>query len=210
VRPVQRRYSLEVQPTRSKGDTMRPYVQITRNRPQAPRAWRPDARSAVGGAIGGVVGAYFIDPERGRVRRHMAIDRGSAAVRRTDNRLRRGARVRIALARGHVHGLVHGLRRAPVPELDDATLAHKVESVVFRDGRIPKGRVSVNAERGAIFLRGEVESRDLIEELGRAVRRIGGVRSVENLLHQPGTPAPHSRGGALLHREETAGHGEAG
>jgi hypothetical protein len=33
--------------------------------PGAPRAWRPDVRSVVGGAIGGAVAAYFTDPERG-------------------------------------------------------------------------------------------------------------------------------------------------
>jgi BON domain len=189
---------------------MRPYVRIARERPQAPRAWRADVRSALGGAIGGAVAAYFIDPQRGRARRHMAIDRGGAVVRRAGKRLDRGVHVRIAFVRGHAHRLVHGLRRAPVPELDDATLAHKVESVLFRDARVPKGRISVNAERGAVFLRGEVESPDLIEDLERAARRIGGVRSVENLLHQPGTLAPHSSGGALLHRKATAEHGEAG
>jgi hypothetical protein len=140
----------------------------------------------------------------------MAVDRVGATVRRAGKRLDRGVHVRIAFASGHVHRLVHGLRRAPVPELDDAALAHKVESVLFRDARVPKGRISVNAERGAVFLRGEVESPDLIAELERAARRIGGVRSVENLLHQPGTLAPHSSGGALLHREGTAEDGEAG
>jgi hypothetical protein len=189
---------------------VKPYVRITREKPQAPRPWRPDVRSALGGVIGGAVAAYFVDPQRGRARRHMAIDRGGAAIRRAVKRLDRGVHLRIAFAHGHAHRLVQGLRRAPVLEVDDATLAHKVESVLFRDARVPKGRISVNAERGAVFLRGEVASPDLIEELERAVRRIGGVRSVENLLHQPGTPAPHSRGGALLHRKETAEHGEAG
>jgi BON domain len=207
----QRRYSLEAQARGIKGrKTVKPYVRIARERPQAPRAWRPDVRSALGGAIGGAVAAYFIDPRRGRARRHLAIDRGGAALRRAGKRLDRGVHVKIAFARGHVHRLVHGLRRAPVPELDDATLAHKVESVLFREAGVPKGRISVNAERGAVFLRGEVASPDLIEELERAARRIGGVRSVENLLHQPGTLAPHSSGGALLHREQTAEHGEAG
>jgi BON domain len=167
-------------------------------------------RSALGGAIGGAVAAYFVDPQRGRARRHMAIDRGGAAIRRGGKRLDRGVHLRIAFARGHAHRLVHELRRAPVLEVDDATLAHKVESVLLRAARAQKGRISVNAERGAVFLRGEVESPDLIEELERAARRIGGVRSVENLLHQPGTPAPHSSGGALLHRKETAEDGEAG
>src|SRR5207247_7783869 len=118
----QRRYSLEARARAIEGSkTMRPYVRITRERPQAPRAWRPDVRSAVGGAIGGAVAAYFIDAERGRARRHMAVDRGGATVRRAGKRLYRGVHVRIAIARGHVHRLVHELRRAPVPELDDAT-----------------------------------------------------------------------------------------
>lgn len=81
---------------------------------------------------------------------------------------------------------------------DDAELAHKVESVVFRDDSLPKGNVSINAERGTVFLRGQVESPDLIVQLERAVRDVEGVGGVENLLHVPGTPAPHAEGGALL------------
>ncbi|MGZ4334754.1 MAG: BON domain-containing protein [Gaiellaceae bacterium] len=99
-----------------------------------------------------------------------------------------------------MRGLVHRLRRTRARELDDATLAHKVESVALRDQRIPKGQISINAEQGAVFLRGQVESPELIEELEQAVRAVRGVRSVENLLHLPGTPAPHPRGGALLGR----------
>jgi osmotically-inducible protein OsmY len=99
-----------------------------------------------------------------------------------------------------MRGLVHRLRRSPARELDDVTLAHKVESVVFRDARRPKGQISINAEQGAVFLRGQVESPELIDDLEQAVRAVAGVRSVENLLHLPGTPAPRPRGGALLGR----------
>lgn len=81
---------------------------------------------------------------------------------------------------------------------DDAELAHKVESVVFRDQGLPKGKVSVNAEAGTVFLRGQVDSADLIVRIDRAVRAVEGVAAVENLLHLPGTPAPHAKGGALL------------
>jgi hypothetical protein len=154
---------------------------------------RLDVPSAVVGALGGGV-AYVL----GRRARQSAGGRGAAALRHVRKRLARGLRVRAAYARGHAHGLAHRLRRAPVPELDDATLAHKVESVLFRDRHVPKGRISVNAERGAVFLRGELESQDLIQELEQAVRAIAGIRSVENLLHVPGTPAPHPRGGTLL------------
>jgi osmotically-inducible protein OsmY len=75
--------------------------------------------------------------------------------------------------------------------LDDAGLAHKVESVLFRDTHVPKGEISINAERGTVFLRGQVESPELIDELTKSVRKIVGVSEVVNLLHLPGTPAPH-------------------
>lgn len=81
---------------------------------------------------------------------------------------------------------------------DDAELAHKVESVIFRDDSLPKGEVSINAENGTVFLRGQVDSPETIVRLEHAVRDVEGVDGVENLLHEPGTPAPHARGGALL------------
>ena len=51
--------------------------------------------------------------------------------------------------------------------------------------RVPKGQVDVNAEDGVVFLRGEVESPDLVAELEKATRKVHGVREVENLLHTP-------------------------
>jgi osmotically-inducible protein OsmY len=162
-------------------------------------------RAAIVGAIGGAVAVYFLDPSRGRARRHALRDRSMAALRHRARRVARELRVRTAVARGHAHGLLRRLGRAPARELDDATLAHKVESILFRDARVPKGRISINAERGAVFLRGELESLDLIRELENAVREISGVRTVENLLHLPGTPAPHPRGGVLLGRADSGG-----
>jgi hypothetical protein len=170
-------------------------LQLRMPKARARRARRRlDVPSTVVGALGGGV-AYVL----GRRARQSARVRGAAALPHVRKRLARGLRVRAALARGHARGLAHRLSRAPVPELDDVTLAHKVESVLFRDQNVPKGQISVNAEYGAVFLRGELENEDLIQELEQAVRAIAGVRSVENLLHVPGTPAPHPRGGALLH-----------
>ncbi|MGZ4115620.1 MAG: BON domain-containing protein [Actinomycetota bacterium] len=90
-----------------------------------------------------------------------------------------------------------------VASYDDVELAHKVESVVFRDPTQPKGKVSINAERGTVFLRGQVDSPDTIVRIERAAGDVEGVAGVENLLHVPGTPAPHAKGGALL---EQNGH----
>ena len=45
--------------------------------------------------------------------------------------------------------------------------------------------MDVNAEDGVVYLRGEVESPDLVAELEQATRNVHGVRKVENLLHTP-------------------------
>ena len=73
------------------------------------------------------------------------------------------------------------------------TLAHKVESQLFRRAGVPKGQINVNAEDGVVFLRGVVERQEDIERMEAATRRIVGVREVENLVHPPGTLAPASR-----------------
>jgi len=77
-------------------------------------------------------------------------------------------------------------------ELDDATLVDKVESAIFRDPALPKGRININAERGRVVLRGEVDQPEQISALEVAVRQVSGVKDVENLLHLPGTSVPQS------------------
>jgi len=73
---------------------------------------------------------------------------------------------------------------------DDVTLAHKVETVLFRDAQVPKGRLNIDACEGVVTLRGTIDETELIEHIVERVRRIQGVRSVESLLHTPGTPPP--------------------
>jgi osmotically-inducible protein OsmY len=55
---------------------------------------------------------------------------------------------------------------------------------------VPKGQINVNAERGVVVLRGQVERPELLEALEARVRNVKGVRAVENLLHLPGSPPP--------------------
>ena len=124
----------------------------------------------------------------------MARDRAIGLSHRLSRRTGRKLHVLASQAKGHAHGLEHRLRPGPVEELDDVELAHKVESILFRDASVPKGQISINAEDGRVFLRGEVQP-EMVADLERAVRKIRGVRGVENLLHSPGTPAPH-RGAA--------------
>lgn len=160
---------------------------LVRLRRHTRNARRTDARF-LAGVVSGAGLAFLLEPARS----HRACHRTGAALRHTERRLERALRVRARRVVGRSRGVLHlamPLRRGE--PLDDAGLAHKVETVLFRDSRVPKGRLSINAEDGAVFLRGEVESTELIDELVTAVQRIRGVDEVVNLLHLPGTEAPH-------------------
>ena len=92
--------------------------------------------------------------------------------------------------KGAATNVAPGVGREPAEErLNDPALARKVESEVFRDAALPKGSISVNAEYGVIYFRGEVPSREVMEELTKRARGVDGVRAVENLTHLPGEPA---------------------
>jgi osmotically-inducible protein OsmY len=93
--------------------------------------------------------------------------------------------------KGAAGNVTPGAGREPAEErLNDPALARKVESEIFRDDDIPKGNINVNAEHGVIYLRGEVPTRDVMEEVGVRARRVEGVRAVENLTHLPDEAAP--------------------
>ncbi len=93
--------------------------------------------------------------------------------------------------KGAAGNVSSGAGRAPAEErLNDPALASKVESEVFRDERFSKGSISVNAEYGVIYLRGEVPDKETMEELATRARAVDGVRAVENLTHLPDEPAP--------------------
>jgi osmotically-inducible protein OsmY len=142
---------------------------------------------ALGAFLGAAI-AYFFDPQSGRRRRAMLRDRSGGLARQTGRSAAQTGRAVAAEAYG-VSQKVRPLKEEP-KEYDDATLAQKVQSEIFRDADSPKGQVDVNAEDGIIVLRGEVERPELIEQLVERTRSVQGVRDVQNLLHLPGTPAP--------------------
>jgi osmotically-inducible protein OsmY len=91
---------------------------------------------------------------------------------------------------GQLKSAAPGVGSQPAEErLNDPALASKVESEVFRDDVLPKGSISVNAEYGVIYFRGEVPSQEAMDELATRARAVDGVRAVENLTHLPGEPA---------------------
>jgi BON domain len=82
------------------------------------------------------------------------------------------------------------LGRSPKPDMDDFTLARKVETVIFRGANSPKATVNVNVVDGVVWLRGEVKRPQQIRSLEEKARSVPEVQGVENLLHLPKTPAP--------------------
>ena len=144
--------------------------------------------TVVAGAIGAAV-AFFFDPQNGKRRRKMTADRIAAFFRRRGRESAKLARGVKAEAQG-VSQKVQHRKEEPKAQPDDATLARKVETEIFRDADVPKGQINVNAENGVVYLRGEVDQPEMIEDLGEKTRNVQGVREVENLLHVPGQEAP--------------------
>jgi osmotically-inducible protein OsmY len=142
------------------------------------------------GVLLGAALAWFFDPRNGARRRNMTKDRVLAFFRRGQRRAERAGHGVAAEAYGLKQKLTH-LHEEP-KEFDDVTLAHKVESEIFRDQSVPKGQINVNAENGRVYLRGEVPTAAMIDDLVEKTRQVQGVREVENLLHPATASAPTS------------------
>jgi hypothetical protein len=150
---------------------------------------------ALPSAAGALAFAYFLDPAQGKRRRKVTIQRAGGLVRRTWRRGGRRARYAASETAGLARRATHP-QATQAPPANDVTLAHKVETEIFRPADAPKSSVNVDAVDGVVSLRGQVPSAEQIAELERKTRRIPGVRDVENLLHLPGTPAPAHSGDA--------------
>jgi osmotically-inducible protein OsmY len=144
----------------------------------------PRSLTFLAGAAAGAAGAYLLDPKDGARRRGVARDKAVTTAKSRAGDVAGSAKKAAGKARGAAPGMPG--RGAP----DDVTLARKVESEIFRPADAPKGDVSVNAENGVVFLRGEVAQSEWIDRLGSEAEQVDGVKAVRNLLHLPGTEAP--------------------
>jgi osmotically-inducible protein OsmY len=166
--------------------------QIVRARIAAAQA-RTGARTKASGVSAKAVGAagaaglaagYFLDPDLGKRRRHIARDRALAVLRRGADRTRREAEYRTHQVEGKVEAAIHQTRpKEPAP--NDQALAERVKSEIFQPADAPKGSVNVNVENGVVYLRGEVKRPDQIRKLVEQAGGIDGVAAVESLLHTP-------------------------
>ena len=112
-----------------------------------------------------------------RTRANSKPKRGTAGTRANSKPKRGAARTR---AKGQPKppaartGAKARPKRAPRRKpLDDGTIARKIESTIFRGVEVDKGKVDVNVAEGVVWLRGEVGTPDLINELeARAARAL--------------------------------------
>jgi len=166
--------------------------EVTRARITAARA-RAGSRAKASGISSKAVGAagaaglaagYFLDPDSGRRRRHVARDRALGLVRRSARRTRREADY-VADA---VEGKVEAAKSKTAPEkpaANDQALAERVKSEIFRPADAPKDSVNINVENGVVYLRGQVKRPDDIKKLVKEAESVDGVRGLENLLSTP-------------------------
>lgn len=120
---------------------------------------------------------YFLDPDRGKRRRHLMRDQlvhagriSGEAVDATRRDLRNRARGVTAAARA----------RLKADRADDAVITERVRSALGRAVSHP-GAVTVAVEEGRVLLGGPVLERE-VGGLLAAVRAVRGVRAVENRL----------------------------
>jgi len=166
--------------------------QVTRARIAAAKARAQGQAKASGvstkavGAAGavGLAAGYFLDPESGKRRRHIARDRTLALVRRGADRTRREAEYRAGQAEGKVEA-AKSKAGPEKPAPNDQALAERVKSEIFQPADAPKGSVNINVEDGVVYLRGEVKRPEQIRKLVEEAGAVDGVRGVENLLHTP-------------------------
>lgn len=141
------------------------------------------------GAAAGAAALFFLDPQQGRRRRRMIADRVGAVARHGSRRaghIARNAGATLSATRDRVASLAND--DEPV---DDITLTDRVESQVFRDGDLPKGKLNIDTVDGVVMIRGQIDEPRIMNEIVARIWRVEGVKDVRNLMHLPGTPAPH-------------------
>jgi osmotically-inducible protein OsmY len=148
------------------------------------------------GGAAGLAAGYLLDPQSGKRRRHVLRDRAMAEARRSSRQAEKQARYMAGKAQGAAAEAMPIGHHDP-QHLNDASLAAKVESELFRPADAPKGSVDVNVEHGTVILRGQLASGEQIDELLARARAIDGVVEVRSLLHLPGETVGAHDGGSF-------------
>ena len=134
------------------------------------------------GAAAGAAATHFLDPRRRNQIRDQAVSKVQSGAGQ--------AASTASYAAAKAKGAVASATPSGAADLDDVSLARKVETEIFRAPDAPKGNVSVDVQAGVASLRGEVADEQWITRLEEDAEKVDGIKGVNNLLHPPGTPAP--------------------
>jgi osmotically-inducible protein OsmY len=136
------------------------------------------------GVVAGAAARHFLDSSRRNQLRAQAVSKArSGASQAASTATHAAAKAKGAVATAAPTG-------TKIEDVDDVTLARKVETEIFRDADAPKSQVSIDVQAGVVYLRGTVADEAWITRLADGAKKVDGVKGVKNLLHQPGTPAP--------------------
>lgn len=135
----------------------------------------------------GAAAQYFLDPERGTARRTQARDQVQAATRKAQRR----AEGKAEYEQEREAGLAYEATHPQTPPGDDITVTDKVRSEVLGRYEFSAYTINVDTVEGMVTLRGLVDDPAVIADLEQSVRKVVGVRDVENLLHGPDSPPPN-------------------
>src|SRR4051812_10861234 len=105
------------------------------------------------GVAAGVAARPLLEPGRRNQLRDQAVSKarsGASSAASTATHAAAKAKGAAATAAPSVPG------SHKIDDVDDVTLARKVESEIFRDADAPKGQVSVDVQAGVVYLRGTV------------------------------------------------------
>ncbi len=161
---------------------------------EGPHANQTRGSVLLAGGIGLGAGLiYLLDPERGRRRRKLMVDKVIRAAHVTAEALDATGRDLRNRAQGVAQITRSGLRPQPV---DDVVLVERVRSRIGRVVSHP-GAIWVTAEQGRVTLSGPVLARE-VDDLITTVERVRGVRGVKNRLqvYRQAGDIPGLQGGA--------------
>ena len=139
------------------------------------------------GAAAGAAATHFLQPgRRNQIREQAAskVQAGASQAATTATHAAGKAKGAVAQATPSMPGSHR------IEDVDDVTLARKVETEIFRAADAPKSDVSVDVQAGVANLRGEIADEQWITRLGEEAEKVDGIKAVNNLLHPPGTPTP--------------------
>jgi len=144
----------------------------------------------------GATAMYYLDPETGRRRRAVALDKAGSATQRAGTLAQAQGRHALDRVKGILATGRAQLAGTGAP-LDDRKLHDRVRARLGRLVAHPKA-VQVIVVEGRVRLTGDVSARE-VDRLVSTVCGIPGVRSVENVLsvhedaHASAQSAPHPR-----------------